>query len=68
LAYRNTCAELVEAFFRIFKSGCKAEALQLSTLERLERALVIYLIIAWRILHVVTLGRECPDLPCDAVP
>jgi hypothetical protein len=58
---------LIEIFFRIFKSGCKAEALQLSTLERLERALVIYLIIAWRILHVVTLGRECPDLPCDVV-
>ena len=26
-----------------------------------------FLIIAWRILHVVTLGRECPDLPCDVV-
>lgn len=58
---------LIEIFFRILKSGCKVESLQLSTLERLERALVIYLIIAWRILHVVTWGRECPDLPCDAV-
>ena len=56
---------LIEIFFRILKSGCKVEALQLSTLERLERALVIFLIIAWRILHVVTLGRECPDLPCE---
>ena len=43
------------------------EALQLGTLERLERALAIYLIIAWRILHLVTWGRECPDLPCDVV-
>ena len=58
---------LIEIFFRILKSGCRVEALQLSTLERLERALVIFLIIAWRILHVVTLGRECPDLPCDVV-
>jgi len=57
----------IEIFFRILKSGCRVEALQLSTLERLERALVIFLIIAWRILHVVTLGRECPDLPCDVV-
>lgn len=58
---------LIEIFFRIYKSGCKVEALQLSSLERLERALVIFLVIAWRILHVVTLGRECPNLPCDVV-
>ena len=56
---------LIEIFFRILKSGCRIEALQLSTVERLERALVIYLIIAWRILHLVTWGRDCPDLPCD---
>ena len=58
---------LVEIFFRILKTGCRVEALQLGTLERLERALVIYLIIAWRILHLVTWGRECPDLPCEVV-
>ena len=27
----------------------------------------IYLIIAWRILHLVTLGRDCPHLPCEVV-
>ena len=58
---------LVEIFFRIWKSGCRVEALQLGTLERLERALVIYLIIAWRILHLVTWGRDCPNLPCEVV-
>lgn len=58
---------LVEIFFRIWKSGCRVEALQLATLERLERALVIYLIIAWRILHLVTWGRDCPNLPCNVV-
>lgn len=61
---------LVEIFFRILKSGCRVEALQLGTLERLERlerALVIYLIIAWRILHLVTWGREGPDLSCEVV-
>ena len=41
--------------------------MQLGTLERLERALVIYLIIAWRILYLVTEGRDCPNLPCDVV-
>ncbi len=58
---------LVEIFFRILKSGCRVEALQLGTLDRLERALVIYLIITWRILHLVTWGRDCPNLPCDVV-
>lgn len=58
---------LVEIFFRILKSGCRVEALQLATVERLERALVVYLIIAWRILHLVTLGRDCPQLPCEVV-
>jgi hypothetical protein len=58
---------LVEIFFRILKTGCRVEALQLGTLERLERALVIYLIMAWRILHLVTWGRACPDLPCEVV-
>ena len=58
---------LVAICFRILQSGCRVEALQLSTLDRRERALVIDLIIAWRILHVVTGGRDCPDLPCEVV-
>lgn len=56
---------LAEIFFRIIKSGCRVEALQLATVERLERALVVYLVIAWRILYLTTLGRDCPDLPCE---
>lgn len=58
---------LVEIFFRILKSGCRVEALQLGTRERLERALALYLIVAWRILTLVTLGREYPQLSCEVV-
>jgi hypothetical protein len=58
---------LVEIFFRILKSGCRVEALQLGTRERLERALALYLIVAWRIFALVTLGRECPELSCEVV-
>jgi IS4 transposase len=47
---------LIEIYFRILKSGCRVESLQLSSVERLERAIMIYLIIGWRILHVVTTG------------
>jgi len=48
-------------FFRIWKSGCRVEALQLGTLERLERALVLYRIIAWRIPAPRDLGPGRPE-------
>lgn len=53
--------------FRVWKSGGRVEARLLGTLERLERALALYLIIAWRILHRVTWGRDGPNLPCNVV-
>ena len=57
----------IEVFFRIWKQGCRVEALQLSALERLEPALALYLIIAWRVQSLMILGRTCPELPCDIV-
>lgn len=57
----------IELFFKILKSGCKVEELQLEHFGRLEPALAMYMIIAWRVLLLTTLGRECPDLPCDVV-
>jgi hypothetical protein len=57
----------IELFFKILKSGCQVEELQLEHFDRLEPALAIYLIIAWRVLLLTTLGRECPDLPGDVV-
>jgi hypothetical protein len=61
------CRWQVEIYFRILKSGCKVEELQLEKLERLEPALALYMIIAWRVLYLTMLGRECPELPCDVV-
>ena len=57
----------IEIFFRILKSGCRIEELQLEKLERLEPALAFYMIIAWRVLFLTMLGRECPEMPCDVV-
>jgi Transposase DNA-binding/Transposase Tn5 dimerisation domain len=57
----------IELFFKILKSGCKVEELQLEHLDRLEPALAMYMIVAWRVLLLTTLGRACPDLPCDVV-
>jgi hypothetical protein len=62
-----TCRWDVEVFFRVLKSGCKVEDLQFETLERFANCLTLYLIVAWRVLYVMRLGRECPELPCEAV-
>lgn len=61
------CRWQIEVFFRILKSGCKVEELQLEHIERLEPALAFYLIIAWRVLYLTMLGRTCPELPCNVV-
>lgn len=52
----------IEMFFNVLKNGCKVEALQLSHIDRVERALVLYMIVAWRIARLMRLGRTCPDL------
>lgn len=61
------CRWQIEVFFKILKSGCKVEDLQLERLERLEPALAFYMIIAWRVLYLTMLGRTCPELPCNVV-
>ncbi|MBB1632663.1 IS4 family transposase [Cupriavidus sp. UME77] len=52
----------IEMFFHVLKTGCKVEALQLSQMERVERALVLYMVVAWRIARLMRLARTCPEL------
>ena len=54
----------IEVFFRTLKSGCRLEDRQLGEARRLENCLAIDLVVAWRIVHLVKLGREVPELPC----
>ena len=61
------CRWQIEVFFRILKSGCKIEELQLETSERLQSALALYMIVAWRVLYLTMLGRDCPNTSCEAV-
>ena len=62
-----TCRWECEVFFRVLKSGCTIEELQFESTERFEKCLMLYLVVAWRVLYVMRLGRDCPDLPCDVV-
>ncbi|CAN7188484.1 IS4 family transposase [Pseudoduganella sp. LjRoot289] len=52
----------IEMLFDILKNACRIEALQLSQAGRLERAIAMYLVVAWRVAHLMRLGRTCPDL------
>jgi hypothetical protein len=61
------CRWEIEMFFDVLKVGCQVEKLQLATRERIEKALALYMIIAWRVMYLMRLGRTCPDLPADLV-
>jgi hypothetical protein len=58
---------IIEVYFRVLKTGCTVEQIQLETMHRLTNCVAFYKIIAWRVLHLTYLNRECPDMPCDAV-
>lgn len=52
----------IEMLFDILKNACRIESLQLEHIGKLERAIAMYLVVAWRIAHLMRLGRTCPDL------
>ena len=55
----------IELFFLILKEGCRIEALQLGEVARIETALALYMVVAWRITRLMRLGRSVPQLPAD---
>jgi hypothetical protein len=54
----------VERYHYTLKGGCQVEKLQLEHADRIERAVALYSIVAWRLLFVTYLTRTSPDLPC----
>ena len=55
----------IEEFHRVLKSGCGAETLTNRTSEALKRAILIKMVIAWRITLLLQLGRNVPGLPIE---
>ena len=55
---------LIERYHFVLKSGCRLEALQLQTAPRLENALAVCCLVAWRILWLTYLARAQPEAPC----
>lgn len=56
----------IEIFFKILKSGCNIEKLQLQD-SNFSTCLSFYIIVAWRILFITAIGRHHPDLSCESV-
>jgi hypothetical protein len=57
----------IERYHYVLKSGCGIEKLQLESADRIERALSIYNVVAWRLLYMTYVARVAPELPCTAV-
>jgi hypothetical protein len=53
----------IEDWHRVLKTGCQVEKLAHDSAERLERAIAMRLVIAWRVMLMTLLGREVPELP-----
>ncbi len=57
----------IEDWHKILKSGCKVEFLKHRKCERIERAVTINAVIAWRLAAMTLLGRETPELPMEVL-
>lgn len=55
---------LVERYHYALKQGCAVEDLQLRHVDRLDRAVAVFAIVAWRLLWLTYQARVAPDLPC----
>jgi len=61
------CRWQIEIYFRVLKSGCQVETSQLETAEAFSSWLVMNMIVAWRVMYLMMLGRECPQWPAECV-
>ena len=57
----------IETFFKILKSGCKAEEAKLRTAARLTNLISIYCIVSWRIFWLCMINRTDEDAPAALV-
>jgi hypothetical protein len=57
----------IEVFFRTLKSGCRIEQRRFEHVDRVLNCLAFYSVVAWRLMYVCYLGRECPDIECEAI-
>ena len=57
----------VEDFFRVLKSGCKVQNQRFRTADRLQKAVAIQSVIAWRVMVLTLLGQEVPECGAEVL-
>ncbi len=57
----------IEVWHKVLKSGCKVEACQLESGDRLIRYLTLKSVIAWKLFWLTHLNRAQPDAPCTVI-
>jgi len=57
----------IEEWHRALKNGCRVEHREFEDAEHIRRALAFDLIVAWRVLACVKLGRALPQLPATVL-
>lgn len=57
----------IEVYFRTLKSGCRVESRYFERVRRLLNCVALYSVVAWQILYLCRLSRECPELGCEVV-
>lgn len=57
----------IEIYFRTLKSGCRIESRFFARLGPLQNCLAVYAVVAWKVLYLCRLSRECPELSCEVV-
>ena len=61
------CRFLIEVYHKTFKSGCGIEERQHHWLYSLKNALALDMVVAWRIMYLLGLGRSTPNVPCTVI-
>ncbi|MHB1302259.1 MAG: IS4 family transposase [Acidiphilium sp.] len=55
----------IELFYKILKSGCRAEDSRLRTAQRLANLIAVFCIVSWRVFWMTMLNRAAPDAPAE---
>jgi hypothetical protein len=57
----------IEVYFRTLKSGCRIEYRRFESIDRVLNCLAFLSIVAWRLMYICHMGRECPDIDCEVI-
>lgn len=60
------CRWEIEVFFKILKSGCAVEERRL-TGGAIIPLIAIFLVVAWRIMYAMKMGRLFPEMSCECI-